>query len=454
MPPPPSPPSSSGPVPPSVLRGRVVAGVVALICLLGSLVSGGGPAVAQTAPTAGVTTTSSTTVAPLPVAASTTTQAPSTTTTTVAPTTTTVTRPTTTTTTVAPAPWVVKVPGPPPAPVVDATAAEVALATTLERQIATQSDVLDVLAETYDRAQQKVVAAGVALDAVQARLATARAEDDAAQAASAQADRTMRSVAVAAYVNIGAGAPTGRGALLGTYERGTAQTDAETAVGKALSQLQSLHQAEQRLRAAEAEIGKEEQQASDAKTAAQAAAAQAQAAAQAATTQQQQLLSTVAQVSGNLAPLVAAARAAQAQAAFSRFSTAGLLDFQPSSALAGPATQAAAVVQLAVAQVGKPYVWGAAGPDSFDCSGLVTWAWGRVGVAVPRVAADQQTWATPVPISQLAPGDLVFFGNPAHHVGIYVGGGLMVDAPHSGASVSVVSIWWDDLAGFGRVHHP
>ena len=433
-----------------------MAGVAVLICLLGSLVSGAGAAVAQTAPAGGATTTtttSSTTIAPLPVALSTTTTAPSTTTT-VAPTTTTVPRPTTTTTTVAPAPWVAKVPGPPPAPVIDATAAEVALATTLERQIATQSDVLDVLAEAYDRAQQKVAAAGAALDAVQARLATARDDADAAQAAAAEAETTLRSVAVAAYVNVKAGTPTGPGALLGAYERGSAQTDAETAVGKALSQLQSLHQAEQRLRAAETEIVKEEQQASDAKAAAQAAAAQAQAAAQAATTQQQQLLSTVAQVSGNLAPLVAAARAAQAQAAFSRFSTAGGLDFQPSAALGGPAAQAAAVVQLAVAQVGKPYVWGAAGPDSFDCSGLVTWAWGHVGVAVPRVAADQQTWATPVPISQLAPGDLVFFGNPAHHVGIYVGGGLMVDAPHSGASVSVVSIWWDDLAGFGRVHHP
>jgi cell wall-associated NlpC family hydrolase len=67
------------------------------------------------------------------------------------------------------------------------------------------------------------------------------------------------------------------------------------------------------------------------------------------------------------------------------------------------------------------------------------------------VAADQQAAAIPVPISQLAPGDLVFFGAPAHHVGIYVGGGRMVDAPHSGANVTVVPIWWDDLAGFGRV---
>lgn len=60
----------------------------------------------------------------------------------------------------------------------------------------------------------------------------------------------------------------------------------------------------------------------------------------------------------------------------------------------------------------------------------------------------------PVPISQLQPGDLVFYGVPAHHVGMYVGGGRMVDAPHSGANVHVVPIWWGDLAGFGRVHRP
>ncbi len=259
-------------------------------------------------------------------------------------------------------------------------------------------------------------------------------------------------MAVDAYVDLGAGTPSGPGALLSTYEQGAAQTDAQTALGKALQQLQQLHQAEQRLQATEAAISAEAQQDADANRAAQAAAAQSQAAAQAATVQQQQLLTTVSEVNGTLAPLVAAARAAEAQAAFNRFRASGGLDFAPAGALAAPSTQAGAVVQAATAQVGKPYVWGAAGPASFDCSGLVLWAWAQEGVRLPRIAADQQAWATPVPISQLAPGDLVFFGTPAHHVGIYVGGGLMVDAPHTGANVSVVPIWWDDLAGFGRVH--
>ena len=97
-------------------------------------------------------------------------------------------------------------------------------------------------------------------------------------------------------------------------------------------------------------------------------------------------------------------------------------------------------------------MWGGTGPDVFDCSGLMQWSWAQVGVHIPRVAADQQTWATPVPISQVQPGDLVFFGNPAHHVGMYIGNGQMVNAPHTGANVEVASIWWNELAGFGRVH--
>jgi cell wall-associated NlpC family hydrolase len=257
---------------------------------------------------------------------------------------------------------------------------------------------------------------------------------------------------VAAYVDLGPTTPKGAEALLGVYEHGLAQADADTAVGTALQRVQQLSQAEQRLRAAASQVAVEEQRATDANRAAQSAADKAQAAAKAATAQQAQLLSTVSQVSSNLAPLVAAARAAAAQAAFNRFQTAGGLDFKPAATLAAPAAQATAAAQLVVAQVGKPYVWGAAGPDTFDCSGLVQWVWAKLGVALPRVAADQQAWATPVPISELAPGDLVFFGKPAEHVGMYIGNGLMVDAPYTGALVSVSSIWWNDLAGFGRVH--
>jgi alpha-tubulin suppressor-like RCC1 family protein len=106
----------------------------------------------------------------------------------------------------------------------------------------------------------------------------------------------------------------------------------------------------------------------------------------------------------------------------------------------------------ATAQLGKPYLWGGTGPDVFDCSGLMVWSWGLAGVHLPRVASDQQNWAIPLTASQAQPGDLVFFGQPAHHVGMNLGHGLMIDAPHTGASVEIVSIAAGDLAGFGRVH--
>jgi alpha-tubulin suppressor-like RCC1 family protein len=104
------------------------------------------------------------------------------------------------------------------------------------------------------------------------------------------------------------------------------------------------------------------------------------------------------------------------------------------------------------AQLGKPYVWGGNGPDVFDCSGLMVFSWGLAGVRLPRVAADQQAWAIPVTAWQARPGDLVFFGWPAHHVGMYLGNGLMIDAPHPGATVEIASIAATDMAGFGRVH--
>jgi cell wall-associated NlpC family hydrolase len=132
--------------------------------------------------------------------------------------------------------------------------------------------------------------------------------------------------------------------------------------------------------------------------------------------------------------------------------TAGGLTIRAGVATPPPVSaQAAAVVQFAAAQLGKPYLWGGNGPSSFDCSGLVQQAWGSVGVALPRVAVDQFNATVPVSYAQLEPGDLVFFESPVGHVGIYIGNGLMVDAPYTGAFVRVDSIYWKDLAGFGRV---
>jgi cell wall-associated NlpC family hydrolase len=124
-----------------------------------------------------------------------------------------------------------------------------------------------------------------------------------------------------------------------------------------------------------------------------------------------------------------------------------------SASLPPPSNAAQAAIYYAQQQLGKPYVYGGAGPDSFDCSGLTAWAWGHAGHGLPHSSEQQYYDTTFVPVSQLQPGDLVFYGNPPHHVGIYVGNGQMIDALHTGTNVEYDSIYMEgDLIGGGRVY--
>lgn len=111
-------------------------------------------------------------------------------------------------------------------------------------------------------------------------------------------------------------------------------------------------------------------------------------------------------------------------------------------------------LNFALAQRGKPYEWGGNGPDSYDCSGLVQQAFIRAGVQLPRVASDQQLATIPVSATDARPGDLAFFGLPATHVGMYLGNGIMVDAPYTGTVVRLDPVWRQSLSGFGRVVWP
>jgi cell wall-associated NlpC family hydrolase len=111
---------------------------------------------------------------------------------------------------------------------------------------------------------------------------------------------------------------------------------------------------------------------------------------------------------------------------------------------------AQAAVDAALSQVGKPYQWGASGPDSYDCSGLTLWAWARGGRSLPHNSGAQYSATARVDRADLEPGDLLFFGSPIHHVGMYIGNGQMVEAPYSGASVRVNSIARSDYVGAGR----
>ena len=100
----------------------------------------------------------------------------------------------------------------------------------------------------------------------------------------------------------------------------------------------------------------------------------------------------------------------------------------------------AKAVWYAEKKLGCPYVWAADGPNSFDCSGLVMWAYRQVGISLPHYSREQIGRGKRVSRSNLQPGDLVFFGSPIHHVGMYVGNGKFIEAPYSGVDVRITNL--------------
>ncbi|MEU8752500.1 C40 family peptidase [Streptomyces chartreusis] len=125
-----------------------------------------------------------------------------------------------------------------------------------------------------------------------------------------------------------------------------------------------------------------------------------------------------------------------------------------SSADSSYATKAEKALAFARSQIGKPYVWGATGPDSYDCSGLTQAAWKAAGVDIPRVTYDQVNAGTTVPLSSAQPGDLVFFYDDVTHVGIYIGNGMMIHAPKPGTYVREESIYYDGESSIHSVVRP
>jgi cell wall-associated NlpC family hydrolase len=114
----------------------------------------------------------------------------------------------------------------------------------------------------------------------------------------------------------------------------------------------------------------------------------------------------------------------------------------PAPAAAPPSfSGVAGAVAAAESRVGDAYVWGAAGPNAFDCSGLVMWAFAQVGISLPHFSGAQYADTTHIPMSDLQPGDLVFFANPGQHVAIYIGGGRIVEAADPAIGVHITALY-------------
>jgi peptidoglycan DL-endopeptidase CwlO len=123
----------------------------------------------------------------------------------------------------------------------------------------------------------------------------------------------------------------------------------------------------------------------------------------------------------------------------------------PDVVLPEATTVGTTALRSALTRRGDPYIWGAAGPGEFDCSGLVVWAFAQEGISLPHYTGSLWNSGMHVSRSNLEPGDLVFFFTDLSHVGIYLGNGLMVDAPSTGQVVQVQAVYWNDYEGAVRI---
>ena len=192
------------------------------------------------------------------------------------------------------------------------------------------------------------------------------------------------------------------------------------------------------------EVSAAAQAAADAQSAPDTAAAQAQQTLDQTTAQQADLQQRIADYQAQYAALSTAQQAQVVEA------TSGP-EVVPPAAVVADTAAAQTVVDTAMAQRGDPYVWGASGPGSFDCSGLTAYAYAAAGISLPHSSAAQARMGTAVSRGDLQPGDLVYFYSPVSHIGIYIGNGMMVHAPTSGDVVKVSSVDMSGYAGARRL---
>jgi cell wall-associated NlpC family hydrolase len=307
-----------------------------------------------------------------------------------------------------------------------------------------QAEAIAAKISTLDRSIEKAAEAAngaqVELDGINGEIASAQARVAAAEAQRATRTGEMKSYAVDAYVHGGPSNSVSPGDDLGVL----AQQQGYLAAAAAKQQ-----QVVDELRSSQQDIAVQVGELNKAKGAAEAKTKQLRdrkAAAQAAVNEQNDLY---AKAQGELAGLVSQAQAREAErqaaAGRTRQSRRGATpaSFGPAPAVRGGV---AAVIAEAKAQLGKPYVWGAAGPGSFDCSGLTMWAWHAGGVNLPHFSGAQYSATRHVPLSAIQPGDLVFYESPSEHVALYIGNGTIIHAPNPRSVVRYDSLYYWDTA--------
>jgi cell wall-associated NlpC family hydrolase len=326
-----------------------------------------------------------------------------------------------------------------------------AKAAQIEAQLAQAQNEMSVLSQQYD-------AAALKLHTIESNIATTQATITADHQRVTNDRTTLSKAAISNYVTDGTAA-TENPIFSNNQKTVAAATEYNQIVSGDINEaVANLHTAENTLNAQEAQLQSQRGQAQTAVSAEQAAIAQNQAA-------ENVQASALAQENGEIAQLVqkqqeqeaAAALAAANQRLAEAQSSVNTASFDNQAAPPPTAPGGAGAVQAAESQVGVPYQWGAASPKGsadpgFDCSGLTMWSWGQVGVGLPHYSGAQMGDSAPVPLSDLQPGDLLFYGPGGDdHVAMYVGGGQMVEAPHTGASVWVTSArFGDGFVGAGR----
>jgi len=322
---------------------------------------------------------------------------------------------------------------------------------------------LDRTASQFGQAQQHLAQLDSEITGIDAAIARSQSEVSSTRA-------RLVAVAVKAYVDGGASAIST--ILSSNVAQAGATQVYESAVGNELTNVEDGY------RLAEASLASQQQQLRSTRAQAQGAVDAAAAARQAAQRAQASQQAELSQMNGQIAVLVRRQQQAEQDAAHAVFlarvqaeQAAALARSQAeqlsqasgqspfgagSSATPPPAPGGGAqeAVQAAESQVGVPYQWGGESPgQGFDCSGLTQWSWAQAGVSIPRVAADQYDAIPHVPLSDIEPGDLIFWDDGTssiQHVAIYIGNGNVVTAPETGERIRIQPIWNNGLVGAGR----